>query len=96
MRLVLSLVFGLSLVACADTGYYVDTAPPPAEVEVVGTAPYSGAVWTPGYYGWEGNRHVWHGGAWARPPRPGYVYRPHRWEPRGGRYYHVRGGWGRR
>jgi len=95
MRLTLSLLFSLSLLACADTGPYIETAPPEPQVEVIGTAPYPGAVWTNGYWGWEGGRHTWHNGIWVRP-RQGYVWQPHRWEPRGGRYGFVRGGWRRR
>lgn len=96
MRLVTSLVFSLSLLACADTGaYYVDDAPPPPQEEVVGVAPYPGAIRINGYWGWEGRRHVWHPGTWERA-RPGYNYQPHRWERRGNRYVYYRGGWRRR
>lgn len=94
--LVTSLVFSLSLLACADTGpYYVsDAPPPPPQEEVVGVAPYPGAVRINGYWGWEGGRHTWHPGGWERP-RPGYVWAPHRWEQRGNRYVFYRGGWRR-
>ena len=33
--------------------------PPPAPVYEVVPAPRHGYVWAPGYYRWEGNRHVW-------------------------------------
>ena len=70
--------------------------PPPAPyTEIVPAAPYPGAVWVGGYWGWSGGRHHWVTGRWAQP-RPGYAWRPHRWEqgPRGGWY--LRGGfWAR-
>ena len=36
--------------------------PPPAPVYEVVPAPRAGYVWAPGYYRWEGGRHVW---TWA-------------------------------
>ena len=94
MRLLLSALFSLSLVACAGEIY--STVPPPApQTEVVGPAPYGDAVYINGYWGWEGGRHIWHGGHYVHG-RPGYVYEPHRWEPRGGRYVQVPGRWRRR
>ena len=42
--------------------------PPPAEVEVVGVAPFVGAVWMPGYWEWypRHHRHYWRHGYWRR------------------------------
>ena len=60
--------------------------PPPPYAEVVPVAPYPGAVWISGYWGWARNRHEWVPGRYERP-RPGYRWRPHRWQP------HARGGW---
>lgn len=94
MRVLASLLLSLSLVACADTGYYVAEPPPPVQEEVIGEPPYPGAVHITGYWGWEGRRHVWHRGYWSQP-RPGYAWHPHRWERRGNRYYFSRGGWRR-
>ena len=37
---------------------FVDVAPPPMLVEVPPPQPYPGAVWTGGYWGWQG-RWVW-------------------------------------
>lgn len=67
--------------------------PPPAPyAEVIPAAPYPGAVWVGGYWGWSGGRHVWVPGRWAQP-RPGYRWQARRWEPatRGG--YVLRGGY---
>jgi len=45
----------------------VGIAPPAPEVEVVGVAPHPGWVWQPGYWNWQGDRHVWVNGAWVEP-----------------------------
>ena len=71
-----------------------DAAPPPQQVEVVPVAPFLGAVWIAGYWGWQAGRHVWIGGRWAHP-RPGYYWSPYRWAPRGGRWHLHPGGWAR-
>jgi hypothetical protein len=93
-------IFGLSLlglvaVACVPGEYYVDTPPPPPQTEVVGVAPYPGAIYVDGYWAHRGGRYTWQPGYWDRP-RPNRIYRPHRWEQRGNRYYYQRGGWYRR
>ena len=48
--------------------------PPPPQVEVVGVAPYPGAVWVGGRYVWHVHGWFWVGGYWNRPPRVGAVY----------------------
>jgi hypothetical protein len=55
-------------------------APPPARIEEVRPPmPFPGALWVPGYWYWNGHRHVWVGGRWS--PRPaGYGWEEHRWE----------------
>jgi hypothetical protein len=42
----------------------VALAPPPARVEVIGVAPYRGAVWVPGH--WARGRYdwIWASGHW--------------------------------
>lgn len=66
-------------------GTVVATAPPPARVEVYGTAPGRDYVWLGGYWGWSGGRHEWVPGHWERA-RPHYRWVPHRW-------VHERDGW---
>lgn len=69
-------------------------APPPLQAEVVPALPFAGAVWIAGFWGWEGGRHRWVPGHYARP-MPGQRYVPHRWEPTNGRWA-LRGGfWAR-
>ena len=53
-----------------------------------------GFVWSPGYWNWNGRRHVWVGGSWMRE-RPGYVYHRPEWVQRGERWQMRRGGWDR-
>jgi hypothetical protein len=69
----------------------IGVAPPAPQVEVVPAA-RPGYVWTPGYWNWDGGRHVWVGGTWVAE-RPGYAYAPARWEERNGRHHFVAGHW---
>ena len=71
----------------------VATVPPPVPyVETVPVAPYGGAVWIGGYWGWSGGRHQWVPGHYEHA-RPGYAWSPHRWEHRGDRWELQGGGW---
>jgi hypothetical protein len=71
----------------------VEVAPPPARVEVV-PAPRVGYVWAPGYWNWNGHRHVWVGGRWVGE-RHGYHWEAHHWEEREGHWHFREGGWRR-
>ena len=71
----------------------VREAPPPLRAEVV-PAPRRGYVWAPGYWNWQGRRHVWHSGTWVRA-RPGYVYSSPAWAERDGRWEFHQGRWAR-
>ena len=71
----------------------VEVAPPPARVEVV-PAPRVGYVWAPGYWNWNGHRHVWVGGRWVGE-RHGYRWEAHHWEEREGHWHFREGGWRR-
>jgi hypothetical protein len=72
----------------------VQEAPPEPIVEVRPAVPFAGAVWIPGYWHWNGNRHFWVGGHWSAPRR-GWVWEPNHWQqtPRG--WVHVPGRWRR-
>ena len=59
--------------------------PPPAPVYEAVPAPRAGYAWAPGFWRWDGGRHVWVGGHWMAE-RPGYHWVPDRWA-------HVEGGW---
>jgi hypothetical protein len=71
----------------------VRIGPPPPVHEHYGPRPHRGWVWQPGYHAWDGNRYVWHGGAWAEPPHPGAVWVPHHWVHRHGGWVMVEGHW---
>lgn len=60
------------------TGPIVRYDPPPPRVEVLGVAPFMGAIWVPGNWVWR-DRWSWHSGHWARPPHPRSQWTPGRW-----------------
>lgn len=69
----------------------VGVAPPAPYVEVIPAAPFVGALWINGYWGWSQGRHQWVSGRYVQP-RPGYRWQSHQWVrgPRG--HWHLRGG----
>jgi hypothetical protein len=67
--------------------------PPPPRYEVV-PAPRPGFVWAPGYWSWNGRRHVWYQGHWV-PARAGYVYRPPHWVEHNGHWRYRESRWDR-
>ena len=71
----------------------VDVAPPPLQVEVV-PGPRAGFVWAPGYWMWNGNRHVWVAGRWVHE-RPGFHWVPEAWVQAGPHWHFQRGHWER-
>ena len=72
----------------------IERAPPPPRDERVPAA-RRGYAWSPGYWNWRNNRHVWVKGTWVRE-RQGYMYNPNRWVERDGRWNFERGRWDRR
>ena len=73
---------------------YAPMAPPPLMAETYGVAPYPGALWIGGYWGWSGGRHVWTPGRWERP-RAGYRWVPRTWEQHGNQWHQRGGRWER-
>jgi hypothetical protein len=71
----------------------IDVAPPAPQYEVI-PPPRAGFVWAPGYWSWEGQRHVWVRGDWMAV-RPGYVYHQARWERHHDGWHLHEGYWGR-
>lgn len=65
--------------AYPDAGLVVPVAPPPPRVEMIGVAPFVGAVWIPGRWLWQ-DHWVWRGGHWRRPPHAGAHWHRGRWE----------------
>jgi hypothetical protein len=82
----------VSLPGTARTYVDITIAPPAPRVEVV-PAPRRGYVWAPGYWRWNGQRHVWVNGVWVRE-RYGWHWEPDAWvQGRNGRWHVVRGHW---
>lgn len=69
----------------------IGVAPPAPRYEVV-PAPRSGYSWAPGYWQWEGQRHVWAAGRWIEA-RPDSYWVADRWEPKNGRHHFKPGRW---
>jgi hypothetical protein len=70
----------------------VNAAPPAPLVEVVPPTPGVDFVWIPGAWGWH-DRWVWERGHYDRPPHPGAVWAPHRYEYREGKHMYRHGDW---
>ncbi len=68
--------------------------PPPPPAVVVPPAPFPGAVWTDGYYDYNGGRHVWVEGRYRRG-RAGMHWRGHSWGQRDDGWVLTPGGWER-
>jgi hypothetical protein len=70
----------------------VGWAPPPMLVESPPPLPFASAVWTGGYWVWEGNW-VWAAGRWAPPPQPNYAWVHPYYENRDGAVVFITGHW---
>ena len=70
---------------------YVNFGPPAERYERVPEA-RRGYVWSPGYWDYRQDRHVWEKGAQVRE-RQGYAYEPNRWVERDGRWNLERSRW---
>ncbi len=90
LGLVAALAGSLFLSSCAGS-YYVSDQPVEPVYEQ-GVAPYPGAVWIGGEWGWVGGRYVYTRGYWSRP-RPGHVYMRGSWYHSGRGYAWRRGHW---
>jgi WXXGXW repeat (2 copies) len=60
-------------------------AGPPADRYERAPEPRNGYVWSPGYWDYRNNAHVWVAGT-SIQARDGYVYTPRRWAQREGRW----------
>jgi len=92
-KLFLSLLLAAALAApaYAQVNVSINIAPPAPQYEPVPAIP-SGYVWAPGYWGWNGDHHVWIRGR-AILQRQGYRWEPDRWEQRDRTYYRTEGQW---
>ena len=71
----------------------IGVAPPPVRVEVAPRVRV-GYVWSPGYWRWNGNRHIWVAGYWVHE-RPGWRWTSAHWVANGPHWHYVPGYWGR-
>ena len=79
--------------AAQGVNLVIRTAPPPPRHESIPAA-RRGYDWAPGYWNWNGRKHVWVGGHWERV-RSGQYYRQPAWH-QGQRGWELdRGGWQR-
>ncbi|MEO8700969.1 MAG: hypothetical protein ABI867_13055 [Kofleriaceae bacterium] len=76
----------------ADQTIHAPVAPPPMRVEPERRRPAAVAVWTGGYWAWDGRGYLWIPGAWRVPPSGGRWVAPS-WRPRGRAVVFVPGGW---
>ena len=94
LTLCLSFAVVAAFPALSQAVVYVQAPPPAPQVEVV-PPPRAGWVWAPGYWRWNGYRHVWVRGHWVREMR-GRHWVPDHWaQAPNGRWYFVGGHWGR-
>jgi hypothetical protein len=68
--------------------------PVPTEVPPA-SAPAEGLVWVSGHYEWDtpGNRWVWYGATWQRPPAPNAVWQAGYWSQQGNSWLWVHSHW---
>ena len=90
MAALLALTF---LPAATYAQVVVRIGPPPPIVERRPPPPDRGSVWIGGYHRWDGQRYVWVGGRWDRPPHPGARWEAHRWVHRGDHWELREGHW---
>jgi len=77
----------------ARTEFFINVAPPAARVEVA-PGVRRGYLWSPGYWRWNGYRHVWVGGVWVHE-RVGWHWVPAHWVANGPQWHWVPGYWAR-
>ena len=83
----------VAMPAVAQININIDlgVAPPAPRFEMV-PAPRYGYAWAPGFWRWEGRRHVWEQGRWIET-RPGSFWVADRWDARDGRHHFEPGHW---
>jgi len=78
-------------IARDSVSFSLTVGPPPPRVEYV-PAPRAGYVWAPGYWNWNGHRHVWVNGRYVHG-RHNQHWVPERWDNRNGRWSLYHGHW---
>jgi hypothetical protein len=75
-------------------GFNIGTPPPPLPYYSQPPAPYSNAIWTPGYWAWGPGGYYWVPGTWVQPPSIGLYWTPGYWGYGNGGYAWNAGYWG--
>ncbi len=70
----------------------VATAPPATPVYEVDAGARPGHVLAPGYWSWNGKRHVWKASRWISA-REGFIWVCDQWSPRGDKWHFTPGHW---
>jgi hypothetical protein len=70
----------------------IEHAPPRNIVERRPRAPFRGAVWIGGYWGWDGSHHNWVSGHWSAR-RSDSAWTPDRWRRAPGKGHGRKAGW---
>jgi hypothetical protein len=86
-----TILIGSVAPAFSAVGIDINIAPPAPRV-IEAPPPRPGFVWAPGYYRWDGHRHVWVDGHFMRERR-GSHWVPEHWDERHGRYHFEPGHW---
>lgn len=92
------LIFALAIVAAPMLVSAAALAPgdikkaPPEPVYEVDPGPRPGYVLAPGYWLWDGKRHVWKASRWIAA-REGFQWVPDQWEQRGDAWHLAPGHW---
>lgn len=84
----------MPLPSMASVDVQLNFGPPPMRYERVPEM-RRGYVWSPGYWDYRHERHVWVRGSSVRERR-GYSYEPHRWVESNGQWNLERARWNRR
>ncbi|HTL38727.1 MAG TPA: hypothetical protein VL326_36600 [Kofleriaceae bacterium] len=68
-------------------------APPALQIEAPSAPPVASAVWTAGFWQWDGAKYVWIAGSWQLRPSSTVTWRATTWQPRGNVHVLVPGAW---
>ena len=90
LGMMLVLAISLFLSSCSGSYYVADQPLEPVYERPV--APYDGAIWIDGDWGWDGSRYAYVQGHWERP-RSGRVWTRGSWEHNNRGYRWHKGGW---
>ena len=81
---------------CAGYAFRTEEPPPPLPDYDQPPLPEAGAMWTPGYWAWNGFDYYFVPGVWVRPPHQGLLWTPGYWTFVEGGYGFSPGYWGER